>query len=449
MDLAIKSRLFIDQLPKIAHSPAQLEMLFDAASFRVRLLDEIAKAKSRIYLVALYLENDEAGRSILDALYQAKQQNPNLDIKVLVDWHRAQRGLIGSQKSEGNAALYCEYTQRYEHKIEILGVPVRNREIFGVLHLKGFILDDTVIYSGASLNDVYLAQKGRYRYDRYHLFHNPYLANCMANFVSDVLAKNEAVNTLCVTERAETKALKPAIKKFRNTLQKAHYQFVPQQINENQIGLTPLVGLGKRANYLNTQICNLISSAQEEVIICTPYFNPPRNILKVIRNALRRGINVSLIVGDKKANDFYISPEKEFKTISAIPYLYEINLRNFAKRNNNLIKKELLKIHLWEHDSNSFHLKGAWVDQNYMLLTGNNLNPRAWKLDLENAILIHDKQRLLHDHISQELHNILKHTHRIDSYHDIAHINTYPSKVQKLLKRIRRIKADHLLNQIL
>ncbi|EVU10582.1 phospholipase D family protein, partial [Vibrio parahaemolyticus V-223/04] len=47
-------------------------------------------------------------------------------------------------------------------------------------------------------------------------------------------------------------------------------------------------------------------------------------------------------------------------------------------------------MHLWKHENNSFHLKGIWVDKRYMLLTGNNLNPRAWSLDLENGLLIQD-----------------------------------------------------------
>ena len=42
--------------------------------------------------MALYLEQDEGGRAILNALYEAKRQRPELDVRVLVDWHRAQRG---------------------------------------------------------------------------------------------------------------------------------------------------------------------------------------------------------------------------------------------------------------------------------------------------------------------------------------------------------------------
>ncbi|MEZ8030491.1 CDP-diacylglycerol--serine O-phosphatidyltransferase [Enterovibrio norvegicus] len=449
MDSATANKQLIDQLPRIAHRPDQLETLLDAASFRERLLHEIAQAKHRIYLVALYLQDDEAGRSILDALYEAKQKNPVLDIKVLVDWHRAQRGLIGADKSDGNAALYRHYAENYTHKIDVLGVPVRNREVFGVLHLKGFVIDDNVIYSGASLNDVYLAQHDRYRYDRYHVIKNKALADCMANFIGNTLVASDAVNCLAQPNRPETKVLKSAIRDLRARLQSASYSFISQHINEEQVGLTPMVGLGKRKNYLNTQICTLIASAHEELIICTPYFNPPRSVMREIRRALSRGVVVTIIIGDKTANDFYIPPSEPFKTISGLPYLYEINLRNFARKNEAAIAKRQLRINLWKHDNNSFHLKGIWVDRSYMLLTGNNLNPRAWKLDLENAILVHDRNRLLEEQMQSEIDTILAHTQLIGSYKQIEKLEHYPPQVRKLLKRIRRVRADHLLNQIL
>ncbi|ELR63175.1 CDP-diacylglycerol--serine O-phosphatidyltransferase [Photobacterium marinum] len=449
MDSAIANRLRIEQLPCIAHKPADLETLFDAASFRERLHREITQAKQRIYLVALYLQDDDAGRGILTALYEAKEANPELDIKVLVDWHRAQRGLIGAAKSDGNAALYREFAEKYNQHIDVLGVPVRDREVFGVLHLKGFVIDDKVIYSGASLNDVYLAQHDRYRYDRYHVIHNPQLADSMAKFIMDNLVRSDAVNCLSQSERPQTKALKGAIKSFRSQLQRANYSFDSEQINEEEVGLTPLVGLGKRKNKLNQHICTLIASAQKELTICTPYFNFPRTISKEVKRALRRGVKVTIVVGDKTANDFYIPPSEPFKTIAGLPYLYEVNLRNFAKQNESAIARRQLAIHLWKHNDNSFHLKGIWVDRSYMLITGNNLNPRAWKLDLENAILVHDKNQLLAEQKQAELNCILSHTQLVGSYKYIEKVDTYPAPVRKLIKRIRRIKADHILNQIL
>ncbi|MGF1718200.1 CDP-diacylglycerol--serine O-phosphatidyltransferase [Photobacterium chitinilyticum] len=449
MDSAIANRQRIEQLPCIAHKPEDLETLLDAGSFRERLHQEITQAKQRIYLVALYLQDDEAGRGILTALYEAKQANPSLDIKVLVDWHRAQRGLIGAEKSDGNAALYREFAENYEHQIDVLGVPVRNREVFGVLHLKGFVIDDKVIYSGASLNDVYLAQHQRYRYDRYHVIQNAHLADSMAKLIIETLADSDAVNCLNQAIRPETKALKGAIKDLRSQLQRASYSYDPESVGSDQVGLTPLIGLGKRKNKLNQHICTLIASAQKELTICTPYFNFPRLISREVKRAIRRGVKVTIVVGDKTANDFYIPPSEPFKTIAGLPYLYEVNLRNFAKQNEAAIARRQLAIHLWKHKDNSFHLKGIWVDRSYMLITGNNLNPRAWKLDLENAILVHDKNQLLAEQKQQELDCILGHTQLVGSYKFIDKVDAYPAQVRKLIKRIRRIKADHILNQIL
>jgi CDP-diacylglycerol--serine O-phosphatidyltransferase len=38
----------------------------------------------------------------MEALYAAKAARPSLDITVLVDWHRAQRGLIGERRAAEN-----------------------------------------------------------------------------------------------------------------------------------------------------------------------------------------------------------------------------------------------------------------------------------------------------------------------------------------------------------
>jgi CDP-diacylglycerol--serine O-phosphatidyltransferase len=192
-----------------------------------------------------------------------------------------------------------------------------------------------------------------------------------------------------------------------------------------------------------------VASAEHELTICTPYFNFPRSISKEVKKAIRRGVKVTIIVGDKTANDFYISPDKPFKTIAGLPYLYEMNLRAFAKLNEHSMASRQLSIHLWKHENNSFHLKGVWADRKYMLITGNNLNPRAWRLDLENAILVHDVNEHLAEKKEQEISCILAHTQLVGSYKQIEKLEDYPSPVRKLLKRIKRVKADHILNQIL
>lgn len=77
----------------------------------------------------------------MNALYQAKQSHPELEIYVLVDWHRAQRGRIGAAAVNTNADWYCDMAAKHPNiSVPVYGVPVNTREALGVLHLKALSL---------------------------------------------------------------------------------------------------------------------------------------------------------------------------------------------------------------------------------------------------------------------------------------------------------------------
>jgi len=449
MNFRKRSQRIIDNLPVIAQDADKIDTIFSATDFREHLIQLIDNATQRIYIVALYLQDDEAGREILTHLYEAKQKNPDLDIYVFVDWHRAQRGLIGHKESEGNVSLYKAMAHKYQHQIHLLGVPIQTREVLGVLHLKGSIIDDTVLYSGASINNIYLHCGDKYRCDRYHSIQNHHLADSMVNLTQRYFLHSAAVNSLTQSQRPQTKSIKFYIKQLRRQLTHAQYEFKPQIPTENQVGITPLIGVGSRHNRLNKSIKHLIATSHSQLVIFTPYFNLPLNLKIEIKKALKRGVTVDIITGDKTANDFYIPPTEPFKIIGALPYLYEVNLRNFSKINRNYIRTGKLNIHLWKNGNNSYHLKGVWVDKQFMLLTGNNLNPRAWSLDLENGMLIHDKHSLLQQQNEQEINHMLKNTRHISDYQQIENMDDYPEETAKFLKRITRVKVDKLVNRIL
>ncbi|MCZ4060392.1 CDP-diacylglycerol--serine O-phosphatidyltransferase [Pantoea sp. LMR881] len=442
-----KHQQHLAQLPKLSQSVADMSTLYSPAEFRVTLLEKIAAAQSRICIVALYLENDDGGRAIMDALYAAKQARPHLDISVLVDWHRAQRGRIGAARGVTNADWYCEMATQHAVAIPVYGIPVNTREALGVLHLKGFIIDDTLFYSGASLNDVYLHQHEKYRYDRYQVIRNAALADTMYEWININLKQAEAVNRLDHAERPSSPEIKNETRQFRQDLRGFNYQFEGNGHNE-ELTVTPLVGLGKRS-LLNKTIFHLMPCAEHKLIICTPYFNLPAILVRSIIHLLRQGKQVEIIVGDKTANDFYIPEDQPFKIIGALPYLYEINLRRFLSRLQYYVNNDQLVVRLWKEGDNSYHLKGIWVDDEWQLITGNNLNPRAWRLDLENAILIHDPLQQLSEPREKELSLIRQHTTVVKHFRELESIADYPAKVRKLIRRLRRIRIDRLISRIL
>ena len=438
----------LNELAKLQQKAEQYQIVYDPKTYRVALLEQIKKAQHRIYIVALYLEQDEAGREILDALYQAKTHQPNLDIKIFVDWHRAQRGRIGEDKTKTNARYYYDLKQQHPSvDIPVYGVPVNRREVLGVLHLKGFIIDDTVIYSGASINNVYLYKLDKYRYDRYHFITNKVLADTMVNYVNDNFLPLDGVQRLDVSEHKTRKQIKSEIKQLRQHLMDVNYQYTGNSDNET-LSVAPIVGLG-RNNQLNKIIHHLINTTEQKITFCTPYFNLPNILVRDIIRLLRKGKQVEIIIGDKVANDFYIPEDQPFNISGGLPYLYEINLRRFVERLQNYIDKQQLTIRLWKDEDQTYHLKGIWVDDEWMMITGNNLNPRAWRLDLENAILVHDPNHELQQQIKQELTTIREKTTLVTHYQQIQASQFYPKHVHKLIKRLSRIRVDRIIKRLL
>ena len=439
---------FWQKEPSFKLDSEQISILLDASSYRAKLLSLIKNAKQRIVITALYLQDDEAGREILEALHQASNANPELRVDILVDYHRAQRGLIGEAQSEGNAALYLKLQQAHQNRVRVFGVPVKGKEVFGVLHLKGMVIDDTVLYSGASLNNVYLQYEQRYRLDRYFTIANKALADSFTQFVDDHLIASSAVIRLDVRPIKKLAECKSDHKALMKSLKRAKYPYVTSS-DEGAIDSFLFLGFGRRGNMLNRAIKNLFELGEKELVLYTPYFNFPAPLLRVLRKKLKQGLKVTIVVGDKTANDFYISPDKPFSKIGALPYLYETILAKFLKLNDKFVQDGLLNVHLWRHDSNSFHLKGISVDNRYQMMTGHNLNPRAWGLDIENGILFDDSQGLLTDVLEQEKQQILTHCTKLNSYKELQTMHDYPEPVAKLLGQAKRVKVDFIIKRFI
>ena len=443
----------LERLPALPLRAEQVEFIDSPAAFKTQLVELIRRAKSRIYITALYWQNDEAGQQILDEIYRARQDNPELEVKIFVDWHRAQRNLLGAEKTATNADWYCDARAKYQLPDDpnmFFGVPINTREVFGVLHIKGFVFDDTVLYSGASINNVYLAQHEKYRYDRYHKIRNQALADTLVGFIKSYLQDPGAVSPLDVNTRPQTKEIRQNIRLFRKNLASDAQYHLPASVTlHDSLTVCPLFGLGAGNNILNRTIEALFQLVQDKLVICTPYFNLPRSLRYNIHRLLEKGKRIEIIVGDKVANDFYIPPDEPFKMAGALPYLYESNLRRFSKKFERFITQGQLVIRTWKDGENTYHLKGLWVDDQAMLLTGNNLNPRAWRLDAENGLFIHDPQRELRAQAEKELDDIRRYTTVLKHYSELEDLDTYPQPVQKLLRKFARLKADKLVKMIL
>jgi len=440
----------------IVINPSEIEFFSSPKQYKQQLLSLIASARKRIYITSLYLQDDDAGRDVLHALYQAKANFPDLVINVFVDYNRGQRGLIGEKESLGNRALYLKLAEEYAQQINIYGVAVKRKEVFGVLHLKGMVFDDQLFYTGASINDIYCQQNERYRLDRYCLISSVSLTDSFCHYLKETFIDSSLAPLLNQVILPDLVQQKQILASLKVKLKKSNYVVMPQNnkannssVVTNNVMITPLVGFGRRGNKLNQATRQLVQKAQKDIVLFTPYFNLPHALARDVIRALKRGVTLTIVVGDKTANDFFINKEENFSAIGIIPYVYEMLLKRFVKRYQNFIDQGLLNIHLWKDGDNSFHLKGMRVDERHHLITGSNLNPRAWALDLENGLLIDDMTQQLLTKTNDELLGILVNSSKIQHFTGIESVSDYPEKPQKLLKKIRVTQLDRILKRFL
>lgn len=441
------NRRRLAKLPKTDLVAETVSVLWSAADYKSTVLDLIQRAQHRIVITALYLQADEAGEQILRALFAAKQQKPDLQVTVYVDYHRARRGLIGQEGARTNNDFYREIAKDYDLPIQIIGVPVKKRELFGVLHLKGFVFDQTLLYSGASLNNVYLAEQNRYRADRYLVLQNQVMTDAIVQAHQQLFGDEEQTPELLDDEDYVSQAVKRQSRLWLKHAKATRYQYSDK--TDSALRASLLMGLGRRNNELNSTVLALLSVAQQDVLIYTPYFNPPVALARALRKCLKRGVTVTIVVGDKTANDFYIPPGQRFSKIGGLPYFYETILRKFVRANQKFIDSGLLHVKLWKHEDNSYHLKGLSVDGVKHLFTGHNLNPRAFALDFENGIYVEDDLQQLKALLEQEKQVITAHASEVVHYSEIETVRDYPEVVQKLLSQLRRIGADLVVKRLI
>lgn len=442
-------------LPSVGLSAQDINVLLTPKAYHQQVLSLIQKASKRIYITALYVQDDVAGREVLHAIYQAKAKHPALEVKIFVDCHRAQRGLIGEKESLGNRALYLQLAEQYEQEIDIYGVAVKPKELLGVLHLKGMVFDDTLFYSGASINDIYMHTEDRFRIDRYHQLDNDMLANSFCQYLNQVFVKPGLCPLLNRGEVPSKETLKKQVKRLKSILKSNEYKLEvgsaaqAEQAMQGDIFAKPLVGFGRRKKQLNQAIRHVVQQSQSSLLVFTPYFNLPKPLTRDLVQALKRGVKVTLVIGDKTANDFFIKDEDSFSTIGIIPYLYEVLLVRFLKRWQKYVDSGLLEVRLWKNGDNSFHLKGIVADKRHHLLTGSNLNPRAWSLDIENGILLDDPKGHLVPELEKEKAEIFAHAPVIKHFQALETVADYPEKPRKLIKKINMVQIDRILKRFL
>ncbi|KAF1336576.1 Cdp-diacylglycerol-glycerol-3-phosphate 3-phosphatidyltransferase, partial [Globisporangium splendens] len=162
--LARQSRVFPLNSERVTILPSP-------TAFYEQLLTNIRGAKQRVTISSLYLGTGALERELVATIAQKLREEPDVQVTIVLDYSRGQRG--GQDKSSVSMlkpliAEFRDNVRLFLYKVpQLKGVkatlPPPFNETMGVSHAKVYLVDDTLVLSGANLSEDYFTN----RQDRY------------------------------------------------------------------------------------------------------------------------------------------------------------------------------------------------------------------------------------------------------------------------------------------
>ncbi|KAF9288140.1 CDP-diacylglycerol--glycerol-3-phosphate 3-phosphatidyltransferase [Mortierella alpina] len=433
-------QLFNETRPAVPQFLVQgdnIRPILSPSQFYSELKDNINTAQKSITLAALYLGHTET--DLVGALSEALRSRPNLKLNLLLD---SLRGTRDSGKGSSASLLY-PLIKAYPNQVRISMyhtpdlsgflkqvMPPRFNEGIGLMHMKVYAFDDTLIMSGANMSHDYFTN----RQDRYMVFRNKDISDYYCDLVSTVSSLSYSLQDTGsafglkiangvpdpVKESRQFKL--HAAKTVRAFLRKwSSVQHKPKD-DSYDTTLFPLVQMGPfglrqdervTLSVLDHVLHNNEQEGQSKVFITSGYFNFEKRYSQAIINT--KAADVCLIAASPEANGFFNSAGIS-KYIPPAYTLIEQRFFNDAKAAGNA---ERITIEEYNRKGWTYHAKGLWIYPPYselpiMTTIGSpNFGYRSIVRDLEAQMFLVTTNQGLRKSLHEELCNLRLHAHSV------------------------------------
>ena len=319
----------------------QIELLENGEAYFPSVFDAMRKAQREILLETFILFEDKVGHELQGILIEAAQRG----VKVVVSLDGFGCGEL-SPAFLGELAAAGVEVQMFDPAPKMLGV---RTNWFRRLHRKIVVVDATVAFiGGINFSADHLGDFGPEAKQDYAL---RLTGPAVADLHHFALAQSgRQVRTRRGWRRRQQR---PAL-----------------WTTDNSDGLVRLIYRDnvQHRDDIEEAYIHALSKAQQRVVIANAYFFPGYRLLREIRNAARRGVQVQLIMQGQ--------PDVLLAKLAA-RMLYDYLL------------KDGVVIH--EYCQRPLHGKVALVDDHWSTVGSSNLDPLSLSLNLEANVLIRDR----------------------------------------------------------
>lgn len=327
-----------------AYEGNSLEIITSGLRKRELLLEDIRRAKSYIHLAYYRFGNDKAGREVRDLLLQKAAEG--VEVRLL----------------NNNLSYWLTIPSSYYRKMTRAGVEVipfthfrhgLHKWLYRInhqLHHKLVVIDGQVGYTGGmNLNDNYF-----YKWRDTHLRLTGGIVTGLNALFMDTW--RQSGGRFCYPpEHYEVEALPQEA-----PLQGAAVQLVTDSPE------VPGSAMLEAYEWL-------LRHARQYVYLQTPYFVPPPSLTEALRDAVKRGVDVCLMVPRKVDTPLMTSANRAYY-------------------------KECLEVgvRILERDGAFMHCKTLVSDDEVTVIGSSNLDWRSFYLNYEMNTLIYDRETALH-----------------------------------------------------
>jgi cardiolipin synthase A/B len=303
------------------------------------MLKAIKAAKHHIHMQSFIFSSDAVGTQFMEAL-KAKAEE-GVTVRLMYD-------RFGSTK-----AFLCGFFRKYRNipNFQMVGWTQANplKRQFQINlrnHRKNLVIDGCIAFFGG----VNISQENRDGEtaairDYHFMAKGPIVHELQYSFFRDwYFMTEEPIHQLLSKDHFPTTILEG-----------------PARLRIIDSGPTSQPGLAGEAFF------NAIALAEEQILLVTPYFAPPIEILKALRFAARRGVDVRLIL-PKENNHLY------------------------AGLASKALYAELLEtgVRIFEREPPFIHAKAMIIDNSIALIGSANLDVRSIELNYETTVLVDD-----------------------------------------------------------
>ncbi|KAI8375670.1 hypothetical protein EDC96DRAFT_303459 [Choanephora cucurbitarum] len=414
-----------------------IKPLYQPSEFYSQLKSNILSAKERVFIAALYIGQNE--QELVDTLRTALENKPTLKVNVLIDCLRGTRVSKGQSSATLLLPLIRDFPDQIQiamyHTPDLTGIlkktlPPRFNESIGLMHLKVYGFDNSVMLSGANLSTDYFTN----RQDRYIMFKDqPELSTYYHDLVELISkcsyqleqGKKGDEQPYALTSTVGMADPVRQSQEYKEQVTEKLEQFIMNALDKSSdtssndkadTAILPVIQMGpfniRQDEKLTLALLNLANSqapSKWTIDLTSGYFNFTEKYKQVI---LQTKARFRFLTASPEANGFFNS-----KGVSRfLPPAYTFIERQFYRQVKKSGRQDDISIEEYKRQGWTYHAKGLWVslyDQKWpsaTMIGSPNFGQRSSERDLEAQALVVTENTQLRELLYKEVDLLHQHS---------------------------------------